>query len=207
MRPGLTRLVVSALLGLSLFVGAPADRADAGRLKSVNVTESVRLPKAQPGWPVPHEPNQLFYVQRSSNSNTVVYTVRLDSAGKIDAGRPVEVFWRRYNTTGERKALKRIERQFAYGVSTRARSTPGEFTVTLKPLPEIPMLLRQMGNAKPELFAKIGGHVARPVYAYVQVDEGSLIPRVTGLTLYGFDFRTGKAISETFSVSGGAINQ
>ena len=180
---------------------------DAGRLQSVKVTQAATIPAIRPDWPIPREPNQLFYLQRSSNSNTVVYTALFDEDGNLRPKRPAQVYWRRYNTTGERKALKAIEQRFAYGINVKPRKTPGEYTVTLKPLPELPMLLRQTEPGEAELIAEIGGRQVRAVYAFVTVDETGLIPKVTSLSVHGIDTATGTAISEVYAVSGGAINQ
>ena len=58
------------------------------------VTESDTLPRLRPEFQTPGEPNQLFYVQRSVNANTVVYAARLDARGDFDSREPVEGFWR-----------------------------------------------------------------------------------------------------------------
>lgn len=195
------------ILAAAVLALPPALPSDASALRSLQVTESASLPAMRPAWPVPNEPNQLFYLQRSQNKNTVVYTALFDTNGTLRADRPAQVYWRRYNTTGERKALKAIEQRFAYGIDVRPRDVPGEYTVSLKPLPELPMLLRQTGPGKAELLANIGGRMVRAVYAFVTIDETGLIPRVTAISLHGIDPATGRAVSETFSVSGGAIGQ
>jgi len=197
----------AAIFAVALSVAAAPDPGVAARLQSVKVAEAATIPAIRPDWPVPREPNQLFYLQRSSNSNTVVYTAVFDANGNLRAKKPAQVYWRRYNTTGERKALKAIEQSFAYGVNIKRRKNPGEYAVTLKPLPELPMILRQTGPGKAELIATIGGRQVRAVYAFVTVDETGLIPKVTALSVHGIDPATGKAISAVFSVSGGAINQ
>lgn len=193
-----------AALAAALLLTAPAEAA---RLQSVEVRETASVPAMRPNWPVPSEPNQIFYLQRSENRNTVVYTALFDAAGNLRADRPAQAYWRRYNTDGERKALKAIEQRFAYGIGMRPRETPGEYTVWLKPLPEMPMLLRQTGPGRAELMATIGGRTVRAVYAFVTIDEGGLIPRVTSVSLHGTDPATGRAVSETFSVSGGEVRQ
>ena len=197
----------AAVLAVAIAALAMPSTGEAGRLQSVRVTEAAAIPAIRPEWPIPREPNQLFYLQRSSNSNTVVYTAVFNGNGNLRARKPAQVYWRRYNTTGERKALKAIEQSFAYGMNIKRRKSPGEFTVTLKPLPELPMILRQTGPGKAELVASIGGREVNAVYAFVSIDESGLIPKVTSLSIHGIDRATGKAISEVFSVSGGAINQ
>lgn len=195
-----------AVLAAIVLVTGPGP-ASAAKLTSLGIQETATVPAVKPRWPVPAEPNQLFYLQRSTNSNTVVYTALFDEAGNLRADKPAQVYWRRYNTDGARKALKPVERRFAYGVNIRNGKAPGTYRVTLKPLPELPMTLIQIAPGRAELRATLGGRVVRPVYAHVSVDETGLIPRVTGLLISGIDVATGRAVTETFSVSGGAISQ
>ena len=196
-------ITVAFIAALLVFLGQ--SESEAARLTSVRVQETATVPQIRPDWPVPNEPNQLFYLQRSSNLNTVVYTALFDSAGVLNKKRPSQVYWRRYNTDGARKALKPIESRFAYGVNSKPAKTPGEYIVTLKPLPELPMLLRQSGPGKAELWVTLGGRTVKAVYAFVSIDESGLIPKVTQVALHGIDPNTGRAISETFAVKGGAI--
>lgn len=194
--------VLTAVLGCFL---APAAPAVAAQLNSIRVTESASVPVVQPSWPIPRDPNQVLYLQRSSNSNTIVFTAVFDANGNLRAKRPAQVYWRRYNTTGERKALKPFERALAFGMNFKPASTPGAYDVHLKPLPQLPMLLRQTAPGKAELFARIGGRTVRAVYAYVSLDESGWIPRVTHLTLHGVDPATGRAVTEVFRVQGGNV--
>lgn len=191
--------------GAVAFFVAPA--AKAARLQSVAVTESARVPLIRPDWPVPGEPYQLFYIQRSTNPNTVIYTARFGADGNLSRRRPANVYWRRYNTGGERMALRPFERRFAYGMRVRPHAAPGEWTVNAVAAPQFPMHLRQTGRFRAEVLTRIGGRLARPVYGFVSVDETGWIPRVTGFSMHGVDPSTGRAISETFSVSGGEIGQ
>ncbi|MEL7114284.1 MAG: DUF4833 domain-containing protein [Pseudomonadota bacterium] len=201
----MAKFLLAALCAVLLSLTAPI--AHAVQLTSVEVFDRATLPKVQPSWPVPNDRNQMFYLQRSTNKNTIVYAVRYDGAGNIDASNPVSVYWRRFNTDGAAKGLKSVERRFAYGVNASRRDRAGEFLVTLKPLPQLPMLLRQVGPGRSELWARIGGKSVRATYAYVTIDEGGLIPKVTAFSIFGIDPTTGRAIGETFRVKGGAITQ
>src|SRR5438874_646301 len=67
-----------------VLLAALAMPAEARELISV-VSESDEIARMRPEFKIPDEPNQLFYVQRSPNSNTVVYAARLDGRGNLDA--------------------------------------------------------------------------------------------------------------------------
>lgn len=61
--------------------------------------------------------NQLFYLQRDPNTNTVIYQLNVNSAGKLNEDEPINIFWIRYADQGERRDLNFIQRKFAYGLT------------------------------------------------------------------------------------------
>ncbi|RZK23876.1 MAG: DUF4833 domain-containing protein [Hymenobacter sp.] len=67
--------------------------------------------------------NQLFYLQREPNINTVIYQLNVNAAGKLDEDEPVKVFWIRYTEQGVRKDLNFIQRKFAYGLTAKKIAT------------------------------------------------------------------------------------
>jgi len=184
---------VAAVIALMAMASAAAD----GRELTSEVTELDQLPKIRTEFPVPSEPNMLFYVQRSVNANTVVYAAQLDSAGHIDRDSPVEAYWRWYNVDGARKSLNFFERTLAYGVTSVARGASGN-TVSFRvaALPEREILLQQDQDGTPEAVTKLGGHLARLVYVYLEIDNSGLVPEVTALDLCGIDMASGRALRE-----------
>lgn len=203
MTNGVTR---RALLGgaLALSVARPAQSA---KLERVKVTEAAQVPVIRPDWPIPGEPHQLFYIQRSTNSNTIVYTARYNKAGALDARKPAQAYWRRFNTTGERMALRPFERRFAFGMKIREFDNAGEWIVNAVAAPQFPMRLRQTGPFEAQVLTSIGGRNAHPVYCFIDVDEAGVLPRVTGMSMHGVDAATGRAISEVFRISGGQFRE
>ena len=199
----MAKFLSALLFAASLIVAAPVSHA--AQLTSIKVTESGSLPKIQPGWRVPNDRGQVFYLQRSTNSNTVVYRANFDGNGNLKSKDPAGVYWRRYNTDGAAKGLKRIE-YLAYGLRTKKRGN-GEYTVTLRQLPQLPMILRQTGKNKAELLVNIRGQMVRAVYAYATIEGSGISQRVAGFSIHGISLSTGRAVSETFAVKGGGISQ
>jgi hypothetical protein len=151
----------------------------------------------RPEFPVPSEPNQLFYIQRSVNANTVVYAAHVDAHGHIDAGAPVDAFWRWYNVDGQRKPLNFVERTMAYGVKILSSASPGHsIAVGIAALPERRLLVDQDDRGQPEALIQIGDRMAKLVYVYLQVDNSGFMPNVTSMDLFGLDKGTGKALRE-----------
>jgi hypothetical protein len=75
------------------------------------------------GYPIPvGNKHQLFYLQRTPNTNTIVYELNYKN-GILDAENPVHEVWLRYQEKGQRKELSYIQRKFAYGIKARRLET------------------------------------------------------------------------------------
>ncbi len=190
---------IGAYLLFALSVAANlifAASAGARELSS-RVTELDHIPSIRPAYPVPDDPDMLFYIERSSNSNTVVYAAHLDSHGRFDKTTPLDVHWRWYNVDGHKKPLNFIERMMAYGVKSVADDGPGgAITCEVAALPERKIRLDLDNNERPEALMRFGDRLAKLVYVYLQVDDHGLMPNVTAMDLFGIDKRTGKPLQE-----------
>ncbi|MEY4965393.1 MAG: hypothetical protein RL274_976 [Pseudomonadota bacterium] len=158
------------------------------------VSESGAIVRLRPEFKIPDEPNQLFYVQRSPNSNTVIYTARLDAGGALDRHEPVEGFWRKFNMDGSKQPLNVIERMMAYGVRTGRDGANVTFTIAA--LPERKISVSLDGNKRPQALLQVGARTIRLAYVYLHVVEGGLMPDVPGLDIFGTDIANGKAVHE-----------
>jgi hypothetical protein len=160
------------------------------------VTESGEAVHLRPEFKVPDELNQLFYVQRSPNANTVIYAARLDARGNFDSGTPVEAFWRKFNIDGSKQPLNFIEQMMAYGVKVDARKPGQPITFTIAALPERKLTLGLDAQHRPQATMQIGAHTVKVSYVYLQVVEGGLMPSVPSLDVLGTDIASGKTIHE-----------
>jgi len=160
------------------------------------ITESDQISRLRPEFKTPDEPNQLFYVQRSPNANTVVYAAKLDTQGGFHREEPVQAFWRKFNIDGSKTPLNFIERMMAYGVHTD-RIKPGQpITFTIAALPERKLTLTMDEHHRPQALIQIGNRTAKLAYVYLQVVEGGLTPKVPSLDILGTDTASGKAVHE-----------
>ena len=162
------------------------------------VAAAVLLGAAGEDFPVPTDKNMVFYVQRSLNSNTIVYTARMGDDGKLDAKRPIDVFWRRFNDDGERKELSSIERSMAFGVKAEpVAGQPGSFMIRVTSYPKRAALLKLVDGV-PRLEMKVAGVPAKLDHAYLDVDDSGSVPSVNRVDLYGIELATGKPVKESF---------
>jgi hypothetical protein len=172
---------------LALLAAVPAQARDF----TSSITESDRVPVLRPEFKTPDEPNQLFYVQRSPNANTVIYAAKMDAQG---TPQDVEAFWRKFNIDGSKQPLNFIERMMAYGVRVQNRDAPITFTIAA--LPERKLTLGMDAQHHPQALMQIGTRTVKVAYVYLQVVEGGLMPSVPSLDILGTDIASGKAIHE-----------
>jgi len=180
------------LLLLVLLATLPAQASEF----SSSVSEGYEIVRLRPEFRVPDEPNQLFYIQRSPNSNTVVYSAKLDARGDFDVSAPVDAFWRKFNIDGSRQPLNFAERLMAYGVRVDAARPGQPIAFHVVALPGRKLTLAMDAQHRPEALLQIGNHTVKLSYIYLQVVEGGVLPKVPSLDVFGTDTATGKAIHE-----------
>ena len=183
----------AAVAGLMLAVSVDAY----GREITNQVTELDQMLRVRPEYPIPNEPNMLFYVERSVNSNTVIYAANVDPHGRIDPDAPVNAYWRWYNVDGHKKPLILIERMLAYGVKSVRHDGPhGAVTFKLAAVPERKIVVALDGRGRPEALMQIDDRWIKIVYVYLYVDDSGLWPKVPALDIFGIDKLTGKPVRE-----------
>lgn len=193
-------IVAVCVAGLSSGANASPNLSHSGSRADVS------LPLARPDWPIPSDDNMVFFIQRSMNPNTVVYTARFDASGNLGHN-PVQAYWRRYAEHGQTRALKLFERAFAYGVKTHANSDDKNWTVRFAALSDLSAELRQSGPNQAALWAHINNREYKLIYGYLDLDESGLFTRVIRLRLYTFDPSSNKYVTHLISVSGGDIRE
>ena len=177
---------------ITLALGGAAE----ARSFSSTIIESAEITQIRPEFKRPDEPNQLFYVQRSPNANTIVYAARLDANGAIQRDNPVEAFWRKFNIDGSKQPLNFIERMMAYGVRTAPVTSGAPITFTIAALPERKLTLSLDAGKRPQALMQIGTRTVKVAYVYLHVVEGGLMPNVPELDIFGTDIASGKTVHE-----------
>jgi hypothetical protein len=143
----------------------------------------------------PLTPNTLFYIQRSTNANTVMYEVNRQSNSTLNSENPVQVYWLRYAEKGQRQGLNYIERNLAYGVRCQKNENGKyimRFLASKKKWAEI--LVDQQGQA--HALMMINKKISHLKKIFVQVSEAGLLPKVEYVEFYGEDDATHTATYE-----------
>ncbi|OQP57195.1 CDP-alcohol phosphatidyltransferase [Niastella vici] len=162
---------------------------------------------AQEGFPVPAgNANQLFYLQRTSNTNTIVYELNYKK-GKLDEDNPVHVFWIRYAEKGQRAELSWIQRVFAYGVKTK-RLADSSYRIRLVSYAGYSMYLKKGPDNKYRLFAPINGSQMILKSIFVKITGGSMwSPDIEYFEVSGINPATNKPVAERKKVLANEIKE
>jgi len=163
------------------------------RLQSFQTNDSLPIPK--------EIPDLLFYLQRDPDSNTVCYTLNLNSEGQLNIKEPVRFFWVRYAENGERKELNYLQRKFAYGIIVKSLGHE-IFEIKSVAYPQRILYLKKNNEKKYKVIASINGKECTLQRLFIRIRGGSPIsPKIEYIELKGIDYLTGMIISERVKVS------
>jgi hypothetical protein len=159
-------------------------------------TGPMSLLSRPPDFPTPPTTaKSLFFIQRNKNKNTIVYDAKL-VGGKFDNTNPIDAYWLRYGSTGERKELTWAQSTFAYGYSSKKDSKGNGFYITLTAYSKRKIHLHHDSNRQPIATMTINGKLCRLNYIWVYADDQSSWPTVYHVDLHGTELATGKKQSE-----------
>lgn len=148
-------------------------------------------------FPVPPTSSKLmFYVQRTPNTNTIIYELNLKN-GEPDKDEPIKINWLRYAEKGQREGLSFIQRKFAYGLKT-SKIGDGKWKLLFAPYDKIPFYLQKSTAGIYHVYADINGKTAVLDRIYIRIDPGGSFwaPNVKYVELKGKDPYTGKTVSQ-----------
>ena len=76
----------------------------------------------------PQNDRSLFFVQRSKNTNAIVYETNVLPSGKINTDDPLKIYWMQYASDSSKEDLNYVQRRYAYGIQTTAvKGHPGQY--------------------------------------------------------------------------------
>ena len=161
-------------------------------------TDSSGQSICNPSYPIPDDDGVVFYLQRSGNSNTVVYSVNQLPDGSINPSNPVNAFWRYLSGSGRKADLRALERRLAFGVKmTPLAGQQGKYTANLNAAPDIKVRVEPTNDGKVRAVMPIKGEEARLVCIYVEWRQQlGIIPKVLHIDFHGFTLDGSKHVVE-----------
>ncbi len=143
--------------------------------------------------------NQLFFVQRDPNINTLIYELNINN-GLLNEQEPVHVFWIRYAEKGQHDDLNYIQRNFAYGIKSKMISKDS-FEIHFVSYKKKKMYLRKSTDDKFYVFTDINKKQAILKQVFIRVNGGSFwLPNIQYVELKGVDPITGLEVVERMKI-------
>jgi phosphatidylglycerophosphate synthase len=167
-----------------------------------NLEIAFATPLRATDFPVPVGiPNQLFFLQRDPNTNTVIYQLNVNSAGKLDEDEPVRVFWIRYAEQGQREGLSFIQRKFAYGLSAKKVATD-RYELKFAAYNKVPFYLMRSGTDNAfHVYTVVANKQILLNRVYLRIEGGTFwVPNVKYIEFKGVNSATREPIIERVAV-------
>ncbi len=143
----------------------------------------------------PSTPLHLFYLQRSSNTNTIVVDIHRKGAVP-DEDEPVHVYWLRYQENGQKEELNFIQRKFAYGIKAK-KIASNQFELNFVSYKKQKFFLMPGADKQYHVYAVINGKTVLLSRVYLHINGGSFWkPNVEYMELAGTDPVTHQAVKE-----------
>ena len=132
--------------------------------------------------------NQLFYVQRDPNINTIICQLNLNESGILDKKSPINVFWMRYADKEGKQDLNYIQRKFAYGVQTKDIGN-GQYELKFVSYKKLPLLLSKSTiDKKYHVYATVNNKKIQLERIFLRIEGGSFwLPNVKYVELKGYE--------------------
>jgi len=192
--------VLPLIIGGLLFAGIFSYKNGYAQQNALSANNRRVAIEPQDTFPIPRGNNkQLFYLQRTANTNTIVCELKYNNNGELDVDDPVHVFWIRYPEGGHKKELSYIQRIFAYGIKSQAQGKDSYklHFVSYKKRPLY--LMRSPKDNQFKVYATINNQQAVLSRIFIKVDGGTFwSPNVVYMEMKGVDEQTGKEIMQRF---------
>ena len=149
----------------------------------------------------PHSEKMLFYVQRTPNTNTLVYELNILPDGTLNVQEPVHIFWIRYKDKGEKEELSYLQRKYAYGLHSKIDNREKHsYKLNFVSYSKRHLYLQKSYNDKKyHIYTNIAGKWAILQRIFINIEGGTLwVPNIKKIEMHGKDQVTGKSVSEFF---------
>lgn len=149
----------------------------------------------------PGNNNQLFYLQRTSNKNTIMYDLNMVN-GVPDKDDPVHVYWIRYSEKGQKQELSYIQRNFAYGIRSTALANNSGYALHFVSYKKYVLyLMKSAADNKYRVYTTVNAKTVVLNRIFIKINGGSFwSPKVEYVEIKGTDPASGKEITDRLKI-------
>ncbi len=138
--------------------------------------------------------NQLFYLQRAKNTNTIVYEVN-QKDGVLDKENPFIYYWVMYNEKGQKEELTNKEKNKAFGLKIDNFNND-KYEISFVSLDALKMNLVKGIDKKFQIIANIKNKKAILKRVFLEFKGVFWSPKIKSILLEGKEIETKATISE-----------
>lgn len=146
--------------------------------------------------------NQLFYLQRDPNTNTIIYQLNIDEQGVLNKEHPINIFWMRYGEKQGKTELNYIQRKFAYGVQTKDIGND-QYEIKFVSYKKLPLLLSKSAvDKKYHVYTTVNNKKILLDRIFLRIEGGSFwLPNVRYVELKGYEANNrSQAVTERIKI-------
>jgi len=194
---GTVSVAATTILALAIALSGVAN-AQAQQRTAVAVVDKALMDT----FPVPpFTSNQLFYLQRTSNKNTIVCDLNFEN-GKLNTEEPVHVYWIRYSDQGQRQELSYIQRTFAYGIKATALKNSNGYVMHFVSYKKYLLyLLKSAVDNKYRVYTTVNSKTVVLNRIFIKINGGSFwSPKVEYVEIKGVDPASGKEVTDRLKI-------
>jgi len=141
----------------------------------------VGLPES---YPIPKTEGLLFYIQRNTNQNTVVYVLNKNFDGTINEDYPMDVYWIQYNHGCTKKQLNIIQDKLAYGYRSK-KIDNHTFEFQMVSYDKMKFYITRDDNNNYRVVTQLENSYSMISNIYVYAEEFGVFPQVKYFEIFG----------------------
>lgn len=141
----------------------------------------VGLPET---YPIPKIDGLLFYIQRNTNQNTVVYVINKNLDGTINENFPMEVYWIQYKHGCTKKELDIIQNKLAYGYKSK-KIDNHTFEFQMVSYDKMKFYITKDENNNYQVVTQLKKVPSKISNIYVYAEEFGVFPQVKYFEIFG----------------------
>lgn len=162
-------------------------------------TDEAPAPKVFPTPPT--NENSLFYIQRSKNTNAIIYEINRGVDGNPDPLNPIKIYWIRYASDSAKEDLSYIQSKYAYGLNVRPyNGQKNAYVLQFVSYDKKTLYLLPTSTPKKfAVFTNINGKLSELKKVFIKLNGGTFwFPTIEYVEMLGKDPSSQTTVAERF---------
>ena len=143
--------------------------------------------------------NLLFYVQRTTNTNTLIYELNVDEKEQVNMEEPIKIYWKNYAGNNNTESLNYIQRKYAYGLEVKlmdAKKKSFCFNFVSYKKKQLYLIKSALDN-KYDVFIQINNKPIILNSVFIQIEGGTYwFPKIKYVEVKGKDIYNNEEVVE-----------